>query len=122
MATKSKDISYINFDDPVSIRKHILLGAVDVIGMLEKYEDIKKLRNEKRKILLEIKSKLDHIHDSCMNLHEFFPEINEREVFHEAKQMEQKVESLKNPKKAEGLKHLEKEMEELRDKLNNLEI
>ena len=122
MATKSKELSYINIDDPVLVRKHILLGAVDVINMLENYEGIKKIRNEKRKILLEIKSKLNTVHESCEQLHIFFPEINEREIFHEAKQMEQKVESLKNPKKPEGLKHLERELQELQDKLRNLNI
>ena len=122
MKNSTRELSYVPVDDPLLIRKQILLGAVEVIGMLEKHEDVKKIRNEKRKFLLEIKSKLTGLDEDCSSLHNLFPEISKREIIHESRQMEEKVDTVKTVKKAEGLKHLERELRELQDKLNSLEI
>ncbi len=121
---KSINMAYMPIYDPVSFRRHLLLSGIDVIRMLEKYESLKQVRAEKKKIILELKEKLISLNEDAEVLKEKFPLIKETELKQESKKIEKKVERLdeSKPKRSEGYKHLEKELYELQEKLSRLNI
>lgn len=116
----AKNIAYVPINDPVLFRKHILLSNIDVIKILEKYESLKQIRNDKRKLFLELRQKLVNINEQVNNLHSILPEINKYELKKEEKKVEKEVDDIKYPKKSEGYKHLQHELEDLQDKLSKL--
>lgn len=118
--TKVKNIAYVPIYDPVSFRRHILLSGIDIIKILEKYESLKKIRNEKRKSTSELKQKMFDLNHESLFLKELLPEISKGELKEEAKEVEKKVEKIKYPKTTGTYRDLKRELNELQHKLNKL--
>ena len=117
---KTKSIAYMPINDPKSFRRHILLSSIDVIKILEKYENLKQIRNEKKNILVEFKQKLNELNENVNNFKELVPKVNKHELKREEKEVEQRIEKIKYPKKSEGYKHLQRELQELQEKLSKI--
>ena len=120
--SNKNNIAYVKINDHISFRKHILLSSIDIIKILEKYENIKQIRNEKRKILVELKEKIVDLNNDALLIKELLPGVNKHELKREAREVEEKIEKVKYPKKSEGYRHLQHELNELQDKLNKLNI
>ncbi len=122
--SKSMNLAYVPIYDPISFRKHVLLSSIDVIKMLEKYESLKQIRNEKKKLIFQIREKIINLNDGVFYLKEKFPLIKETELKQESKKIERKMDKLDEtrPKRSEGYKHLEKELQDLQEKLGKLNI
>lgn len=111
--------SYVPIEDPSIVRRHLILGGIDAIKILEKYESLKKIRSEKRKMILDLKSKIMDLNESAESFKDSLPKINKRELIKETKEVKRRLETLQ-PKRSEGLKHLDKELNDLQEKLNSL--
>ena len=111
--------AYMPIYDPVSFRRHIILTSIDIIKMLEKYENLQKLRNDKRKLLQDIKSRISELKGNSNLFLESLPEVREREVERKAIKIERKVEGIKP---YPSYKNLDKELNDLREKLSRLNI
>lgn len=118
----SKEIAYISINNPIQFRKHLLLTGVDTIRLLEKYEFLKQIRTEKRRLLLDLKEKLSHLNEASLSVHNFFPEVSEKELKKESMKVEEKIDEAEIPKRSEGYKNLERELRELQEKLANLNL
>src|SRR3989338_4213608 len=101
---KSINMAYVPIYDPISFRRHILLSGIDAIKMLEKYESLRQVRAEKKKIILELKEKLISLNENAEILKEKFPLVKEAQLKRESKKIEKKVEKLdeSRPKRSEG--------------------
>jgi len=118
--TKVKNVAYVQIYDPISFRRHILLSGIDVIKILEKYEDLKKIRNEKRKLMSELKQKMFGLNHESLFLKELLSETSKGELKEETKEVEKKVKKIKYPKTTGTYRDLKRELNELQHKLNKL--
>ena len=119
---ETKNVAYVPIYDPISFRRHVLLSNIEVISLLEKYELLKQIRNEKKKAVVELKTKLLDLIESSSSLKNLFPSVSKRELKKESREIEEKVEKIKYPKKSEGYRHLQRELQDLQDKLSKLNI
>ena len=120
MKKETSNITYVSIKDPVAFRRHILLSGIDAIKILEKYELLKQIKNEKRKLFSQLKEKLLGLKSDAMFIREYFPDVNEHEIKKEKKIVERKVDDVKYADKTINYKNLQKDLRELQDKLNNL--
>ena len=119
---ESKNAAYARINDPVSFRRHILLSSIDILKILERYESLKQIRNEKKKMLSELKSKALELNEKSSFLKELLPNVNKHELKKEEREVEERIEKVKYPKKSEGYRHLQRELSELQNKLSKLNI
>lgn len=120
--SKTKNIAYVPIYDPRSFRRHILLSSIDIIKILEKYETLKQIRNDKRKTIIDLKQKLNELNENVNNFKELVPKVSKHELKKEEKEVEERIGRVKYPKKSEGYRHLQKELQDLQDKLSKLNI
>ena len=118
----TKNISYVPIQDPVSFRRHIILTSIDVIKILEKYERLTQIRNEKKKVMSQLKGKLSDLKENVSSLKDGLPSLNKPELKRESKQVEKKMDTVKYSKGSKGYKHLQHELNELQDRLEKLNI
>jgi len=116
---KARNIAYIPVNDPLFMRRHVILSMIDVIRLLESYENFKKTKKQKRHLISELRGKLNEVESDLEHFKNLFPEVKQKEIKEEKKKIEEREESLK-PKRSEGFKHLDKELQDLNDRLKNL--
>jgi hypothetical protein len=120
--SETKNLAYVPIYNPVSFRRHILLSSIDIINILEKYETLKQIRNEKKALILNLKERMIDLNNDVIFLKEFFPEVSKHELKKETREVEEKIDTVKYPKKSEGYRNLQRELQEIQDKLNSLNI
>src|SRR3989338_11462124 len=71
---KSKEpVRYVLLNSPNSLRKDVLLNALDMVKVVKDYERYKQLKTQKTQQFSSIKSIMDDINDSFHLLHRKLP-------------------------------------------------
>jgi septin family protein len=116
---KARNIAYIPINDPLFMRRHIILSMIDIVKLLENYENYKKIKKQKRHLISQLREKLNELEAHSEHFRLLFPEVKQKELKEEKKKIEEKEESLK-PKRTESFKHLDKELQELNERLKDI--
>src|SRR3989338_9337888 len=71
---KSKEpVRYVLLNSPNSLRKDVLLNALDMVKVVKDYDKYKQLKTQKIQLFSNIKSIMDDINDSFHLLHRKLP-------------------------------------------------
>lgn len=113
---------HVLINNPVDVRRHLLLGAVDAIKTLERYEHFKKLKSLKKKKFLLLNEKIKHIEQEVQRLLEALPKVTEEKVEKQIVRMEVKKEypEEKVSKKDKATNDLKREIRTIQEKLQRL--
>jgi len=121
MAKKDNPL-HVLVENPRDVRRHLLLGGVDAIKVLENYENFKKLKNFKKKKFQELVDKFKVINQEIDTLVNRLPQITEKKIETHISKIENK-EELTTEKKDQKLRKgndLSRELRVLQDKLSRL--
>ncbi len=119
--TKAKETPlHVLVNNPVDVRRHVLLAGVDGIKCLERYEHFKKLKSVKKKKFLELSEKLKHINLDIHHLITVLPELKEKKVEKDMKRYDYKEELVPKTQKKDKLTDLHREMRDIHEKLSRL--
>ncbi len=119
--SKAKPV-YTPIDKPLSLRKEVLEASLDSITLIKHYEHIKGIKNEKIKIMNELRDHLKETHLSLGHLRRQLPVHHVKENKPKKVIKKQKIEIKKKPVKIAHVSHLDQELDEIRDKLNQINI
>ncbi|MEK6836003.1 MAG: hypothetical protein AABX55_03210 [Nanoarchaeota archaeon] len=123
MMRTQKDQVYISVPSPIDSRKNLLLATIDTINLLERYEYLKQIHDRKRKAILGIKTLLNEINNDLELVKDKFSYAEKKEIKKEKVELKEKHERTHpETKKSETYKYLAKELKDIQDKLNKLEI
>lgn len=113
---------HVLINNPADVRRHLLLGAVDAIKALERYEHFKKLKSLKKKKFLLLNEKIKHIEQEVQRLLETLPKVTEEKVEKQIVRMEVKKEypEEKVNKKDKASSDLKREIRTIQEKLQRL--
>ena len=114
---------HILVNNPIDIRRHLLMSGVDSLRALEKYEDFKKLKNLKKKKFLELNEKLNSINEDMGKLMSLLPNVSEDKVEKQVTKVEVKRNNPPMPKinkEDPKSRDLRKEMSAIQQKLERL--
>ena len=121
MAKKDNPL-HVLVENPRDVRRHLLLGGVDAIKVLENYENFKKLKNFKKKKFQELVDKFKVINQEIDTLVNRLPQITEKKIEKHVSKIENK-EELTVEKKDQKLKKgndYNRDLRVLQDKLSRL--
>ncbi|MEK6932496.1 MAG: hypothetical protein AABW56_01735 [Nanoarchaeota archaeon] len=121
MAKKDNPL-HVLVTNPRDIRRHLLLGGVDAIKVLENYEKFKKLKNLKKKKFLDLADKFKIVNQEIDSLVNKLPQVTEEKIEKQVSRIEHKEElttGRKEPKLRKG-NDLQRELRILQDKLSRL--
>ena len=68
-----ESVRYVLLNSPNSLRKDVLLNALDMVKVVKDYEKYKQLKTQKIQLFSNIKSIMDDINDSFHLLHRKLP-------------------------------------------------
>jgi|SRR3989344_1319935 len=113
---------HVLINNPIDVRRHLLLGAVDTIKALERYEHFKKLKSLKKKKFLLLNEKIKHINQEVQRLLETLPKVTEEKVEKQIVRMEVKKEYPEDKvnKKDKATSDLKREIRTIQEKLERL--
>ena len=113
---------HVLIKDPNDVRRHILLGGIDAIKSLEKYEIFKKMKNLKKRKFLDLNERLKALNNEITNLVNVLPELKEHRIQKHISKIEYREETShpKRSKEDEKFFSLRKEMRDIQDKLSRL--
>ena len=120
--TKDNPI-HVLVNNPVDIRRHLLMSAVDSLKTLERYEDFKKLKNIKKRKFLELSEKLNSINQDVSKLLSLIPNVTEEKIEKQVVNVEVKKRTPSMPKidkENPKSRDLRKEMSMIQQKLERL--
>ncbi|MFC1753151.1 hypothetical protein ACFL96_07115 [Thermoproteota archaeon] len=71
-----KDVFYVEIHNPVDFRRSVLEASRDLLRGLQKYEDLKKVRNKKLKEISILKSVIKEINSLVNQARNVLPSVN----------------------------------------------
>jgi len=125
---------FVEFHNPQTARKEILLGAVEIISILKNYEFFKKIRTVKRRQILEMKKILTSTNTEINHLKHLLPpvtpdhdlevkdpieEAEEKEIFMPKEKTPRNVHIEERPN-IRNVRKLEEELSKIRKKLDEV--
>ena len=125
---------FVELQDPVSIRKNVLSGAIECIDLLKSYELSKSMRGIKEKQRTEVKRIISSLKKDYKELKDSLPNTNKKDILNitdplspprvKEEPLKEERHKTRNEEKAEkmpaGLKRLEKELENIKGRLESL--
>jgi hypothetical protein len=114
---------HVLINNPNDIRRHLLLGGIDAIKVLERYEYFKKLKNSKKKYFLHLNEKLKSIKQEIDRLTNLLPRVTEEKIEKQVSRIEVKrdVPIERGHKKVDTkTRDLRREISEIQQKLSKL--
>ena len=115
---KEKEPLYFLINKPIEFRKNILTGAIDVIKVLEKYENFLKTRNLKRRKFHELNEKIKSTNEEVSILSGLLPGLHHK--MEGLSKIEHREELASKIKKSDKVYELDREMRRIQDKISNL--
>jgi len=126
-----KDMFYVEVHRPIDFRRSLLEASRDLLRALQKFEDLKKVREDKMKEVARLKATVRDINSLLNQAKNHVPALNiklpeppkaekkskeEKKPVHHAKKKDAKV----NYKASRDVTDLEKQMKEIESKLGSL--
>jgi len=114
----TEDVFYVGVEQPVEVRKDLLLGVKRIITSLKRYEHFRMLREEKMKVIVQLKEIVSEISKANRKLRSTLPKAGLRSV-----ETQRKEPVAKAPRKStrSKLDILEDELSRIESRLRSLE-
>ncbi len=117
---ESKDIFFVGIKDPVLFRKEILESSKESIKLLQEYEKLKTIREEKTKNVLKLNGLMKEIEKLVIQLKNVLPKVEMR-IKNDDAGAEYALPKIKEHKKTVSeVDKLERELGMIESKLNSL--
>ena len=113
---------YVGIQYPNEIRKDILSGSKDIIGVLKNYDRINLIRKDKIEKIIELKKILSELKRLSNILKEKLPSEKVRIEPTVVKKKVKKVVVKKSSPKDKQISKLESELNEIEERLNNMSV
>ncbi|OIO64060.1 hypothetical protein AUJ83_00230 [Candidatus Woesearchaeota archaeon CG1_02_33_12] len=113
---------YVGVEEPVSLRKKLLESSKEIIQGLKDYEELKLIREERHKKIIEFKEKIDEILSLASWLKEQLPkqELKEQLSIKSRKRGTQKEMIKRSEIKTDELLRLENELSDVESRLGRM--
>ena len=111
----AKDDFFVKIRNPRQARKTILENTRDILRVLQGYEDYKKIRDRRTRLVDSFNNQLTDVKSMVVELKRLLPKIQIKEV---KKSLAQRVETVEKPGKE--LKKIEQELADIEEKLSSI--
>ena len=120
--TSNSDAVFVRKEEPLKKRKEALSSVIDVIKLLEHHEKIKDIRNRKQKNIRVLKVILNDCKTDLNRLQELLPSLAEIEPMKEVEEAQFMQMGMMRKGGPPPVSKLELEIQEIRDKIEKLNI
>lgn len=104
-----KDVFYVGVQDPVEIRRNVLECSKDMVQFMQRYENLKNIRNDKEEAIHHLKEDVRELKSLVNKLRKVLPKSKLRIKSHEEKKEEKPKPKKKKGKKKKAKKETKKE-------------
>ena len=111
-----ENIFYVGVKDPIELRKSLLESSRDIIKSLQKHESFKEIREEKTEQIIKLKNVMSDIEKLNKRLKAELPKIELRAK----EEISKKYKKIKPSKNISEIEKLEKELDFIESKLNEI--
>jgi len=108
-----KEDFFIGIEDPVDVRRNVLESSKEIVGSLESFSKLEKIRNEKIYMFKEMKKIMGELDLLIRNLEEKFPKTHLRNV--------EINENMPAKKMFKEIGNIEKQLKNIEKNLKNFE-
>ena len=115
---EEKSLVYVKIDNALTLRKQILEAAIEVVTLLKRLENYKIIREMKLKQIKELRTLMGKIEREFSGFKKEVPRIEIEKAEEKLEEEEKEMPAYKD----KGLSEIDRELEEIKEKLAHLRI
>ena len=110
---------FVRFDEPIQLRRELLVSSKDVVEMLQKFEQFKLSRIKKFELMVKYKNLMSEVDVLCSKLKKTLPKVD-KSIVKKVEVKPDKSEPISVPEEKNRLRDLDVELQDIEAKLKSL--